>query len=67
MFKKIIQLRLERGISLGILVSLLQLQNERHQGFGHETTTINAKQAALIRAGAKGIGKGCHCCSRVKE
>ncbi|MEW6439002.1 MAG: hypothetical protein AB1508_17730 [Pseudomonadota bacterium] len=34
----------------------LKIEDERHEGFGDETAAENAEMAAVIRAGAEGIG-----------
>src|SRR4029079_15245166 len=38
-------------IGLGVVVRLLELADERHQRLGDEASAIEAKMAALIRAG----------------
>ena len=46
------------GIFLGGLVGFLQLQNERHQGFGDIAATENAEMTCLVRASTEGIRLG---------
>ncbi|ENN84331.1 hypothetical protein RHSP_21270 [Rhizobium freirei PRF 81] len=51
-----LQLSLKGRIVLRLVPFLLQIQDQRHQRFGYETTTVNAETAVLIGAGAEGIG-----------
>ena len=43
---------LEFWIGLGVVISLLELEDERHQRLGDEASAIEAEMAALVRAGA---------------
>jgi hypothetical protein len=52
----VVHLRLEDAIALGLVVGLLELENERHQRLGHETAAENAEMAGLVRTSAEGIG-----------
>jgi hypothetical protein len=51
-----VHFRLERRIGLGGGVSLLQVEDQRHQRFRHKTPAENAEMPALVRAAAEGIG-----------
>src|SRR4051794_40561116 len=51
-------LGLEGRIVLRLAVGLLELENERHQRLGDEAAAENAEMAALVRAGAEGVGLG---------
>lgn len=53
-----LHLRMECGIGLGRGVSLLQIEDQRHQGFGDETPTEIAEMAALVGTAAIGIWFG---------
>ena len=58
MLEKLVELGLETRIGLGVLVGLLQLEDQRHQCFGDEAAAINAEQALFVGPGAEGIGRG---------
>ena len=47
---------LECRIGFGLRVSLLQIEDQRHQGFGDKTAPENAEMPALVRTAAEGIG-----------
>src|SRR5664279_2793635 len=51
-----VHLRLKRWIGLGVGVSLLQIENQRHQGFRDEAAAENSEMPALVRTAAEGIG-----------
>ncbi len=53
-----VEFGLEAGIGLGVLVGLLKLEDQRHQGFGDEAAAIDAEQAIFVGPGAEGIGSG---------
>jgi hypothetical protein len=44
------------GIGLRLGIGLLEVEDERHQRLGDEAAAIDAEAAAIIRAGAEGIG-----------
>jgi hypothetical protein len=46
----------EGGIGFGLRVGLLQLEDQRHQGLGHEPAPIDAEMPALVGTGAEGVG-----------
>ena len=46
---------LERGIRLGVLIGLLEFENERHEGLGEESAAENAEMSRLVGSGAEGI------------
>ena len=54
-------LGVELRIGLGVRVGLLEIEHERHQGFGHEAAAENAEMTALVGAGAEGIGLSLSC------
>ena len=56
MGREVLQLVVEGRIGLGLLVGLLQRQDERHQRLGDEAAAENAEMAALVGAVAEGIG-----------
>ena len=51
-----LQLGVERGIALGVLVGLLELQDQRHQRLGDEAAAMDAEPAMLVRAVAQAVG-----------
>ncbi len=51
-----VHLLAERRIVLRLVVGLLQIEDQRHQGLGDEAAAIEAEMPALVRAGAEGIG-----------
>src|SRR6202011_4517286 len=51
-----VHLGLERRIGLGRVVGLLQLEDQRHQGFGDEAAAENAEMPVLVGTAAEGIG-----------
>ena len=56
MLEQMIELGLERGIGLCLLIGLLELKDQRHQRFGHEPSAVNAEASALVGSSAIGIG-----------
>ena len=54
-------LGVEGRVGLGVRVGLLEIEHERHQRFGHEAAAENAEMAALVGAGAEGIGLSLIC------
>src|SRR5262249_18240188 len=46
----------ERGIVLGFGVSLLELEDDRHQRLGNEAAAVDAEVSALVRPGAERVG-----------
>ena len=54
--EQVVELGLESGIGLRLLIGLLERENERHQRLGDEASAIDAEAAALVRALAIGIG-----------
>ena len=56
MRREMLKLLVEGRIDLGLAVSLLQRQDQRHQRFGDKATAENAEMAPLVRAVAEGIG-----------
>ena len=59
-----VEFRLEVRIGLGRLIGLFDLQDQRHQRFGHEAAAIEAEMAFGVRTGAEGIGgRGVHRCA----
>ena len=55
---EVVELGLERGIGLGRLVGALQVEDQRHQRLGDEAAAEVAEVAALVGAGAEGVGLG---------
>ena len=53
-----VHLGLEGRIGLGRGVGLLQVEDQRHQGFGDEAAAEDAEMAALVGAAAVGIWFG---------
>ena len=51
-----VHFRLECRIGLGVGVSLLQIEDQRHQRFRDEAAAENAEMPALVGAAAEGIG-----------
>ena len=58
---EILHLGLEGRIGLGLVVGLLQLEDQRHQRLGDEAAAEDAEMAALVGSGAEGIGLGLSC------
>ena len=56
MVEEIIELALKARVGLGLLVGLLQREDQRHQRFRDEAAAENAEMAALVGAVAEGIG-----------
>ena len=56
MFEQVIELRLERGVSLGRTVIAIQIKDLRHQRFGDIATAELTKMAVRVGARAEGIG-----------
>jgi hypothetical protein len=56
MLEEIVKLGLKRRVSLGFVVGLFEIQDERHQCLGHEAAAIDAEETFLVRTGAIGIG-----------
>src|SRR4029077_3467617 len=56
MRQEIGELALELRIGLGLAISLLQLEDERHQGLGDVAAAEKAEMAAFVRAGAETVG-----------
>lgn len=52
---EMLQFGLERRIVLCPVPLVLQIKDQRHQCFGHETTAIDAETAIFIGAGTEGI------------
>src|SRR4029079_12932074 len=52
---EVLELRLECRIFLGRLVGLLELENERHQGFGDIAAAELAEMAAFVGSGTIGV------------
>jgi hypothetical protein len=46
---------LERRIGLGVGVSLLQIEDQRHQRFGDKASAENAEMPALVGTAAEGV------------
>ena len=57
MGEQAVQLFMKSGVNLGRLVSALEIEDQRHQGFGDEATAISAEMAAHVGTGAIGIGR----------
>ena len=55
-FEETVELGLERGVGFRVLVGLLEIEDERHQGFGDEAAAIDAEQPLFIGTGAIGVG-----------
>ena len=49
------ELGMEGRIVLGFVVGRLQLQDQRHQRFGHEASAIEAEMAFVVGAGAVAV------------
>ena len=54
--EQVVELGLESGIGLRLLIGLFERENERHQRLGDEASAVNAEASALVRALAIGIG-----------
>jgi len=53
-----VKLGLEAGVALGVLVRLLDPQDQRHQRLGHEPAAELAEPAARIRTQPQAVGTG---------
>ena len=49
MFRPVIELGLKAGVGFGLVPGLFQVQNERHQRFGHITAAEHAEMALFVR------------------
>ena len=56
---EMLQFRLEFRIGLGLIPLRLQVEDQRHQGFGNETAAENAEAPILIRPGLERIQVWC--------
>jgi len=56
MLEMAVPLCLERRISLGLGVGLLQIEDQRHQGFCDKAAAENAEMPALVGTASVGIG-----------
>ena len=56
--REMVEFGLVGRIGARVLIGLLEIENERHEGFGHEAAAEYAEMAGRIRAGAVGIGLG---------
>ena len=54
-----VHLGLEVRIGLGLVVGLLEIEDQRHQRLGDEAAAIEAEMAALVRPAAIGIQQLC--------
>src|SRR6516162_8418612 len=52
----VVHLAFEVRIDLGPRVSVVQFQDQRHQGFGDEPAAEQAEMTSLVRSVAEGIG-----------
>src|SRR5262249_2356219 len=50
--KKIVELCLEGGVGLGLGISPLKIQDQRHESFSHIAAAIEPEMAALVRPSA---------------
>jgi hypothetical protein len=53
MRQQIVELGLEGGVGLGGLIFAFQIQDQRHQRFGHIAAAELAEMAAIIGLGAQ--------------
>src|SRR6185437_2160386 len=60
-----VEFGLECGIAARLLISTFEIEHERHQGFGNETSAIGTEMTLIIRACAEGIGC-CHAAAPAK-
>ena len=58
MGKQIVEFGLEGRIRLGGVVMFLEIEDQRHQGFGHEPAAEDAEMSGFVGAGAKRIESG---------
>ena len=58
--QEIIELALELRVGLGLAVGLLQIEDQRHQRLGDKASAIDTEMAALVGAGAIGVGRVGH-------
>src|SRR5579863_2803200 len=52
-----VHLGMERGIDLGLGISLLQIEDQRHQGFRDEAAAENTEMPVVVGTGSVGIGE----------
>ncbi|EGE58214.1 hypothetical protein RHECNPAF_334005 [Rhizobium etli CNPAF512] len=52
---QMLQFRLKGRIGLRLVPLVLQIEDQRHQCFGNETTAIDAEAAVFVRPGTEGI------------
>src|SRR6201996_2807163 len=45
-------------IGLGRRIGLLEIEDQRHQGFGDKASAENAEMPVLVRTASEGIGRG---------
>ena len=52
---QILHLRLECPLFLGLVIRSFEIQDQRHQGLGHETPAMQAETALLVGARAERV------------
>ncbi len=52
---EVLQFGLEGRIGLGLIPLFLEVEDQRHQGFGNEAAAENTEAAVFIRPGLEGI------------
>src|SRR5471032_719239 len=54
----VLQVGVEGGVGLGLVVGTFDLQNERHQRFGDEAAAVITEASAFVVAGAQAVDAG---------
>src|SRR3546814_15865957 len=60
MFEQMVEFGLEGGVGLRCAIFAFEVEDQRHQRFGHIAAAEGAEMASLVGAGAEAVGKVGH-------
>src|SRR3546814_13486775 len=60
MFEQMVEFGLEGGVGLRCAIFAFEVEDQRHQRFGHIAAAEGAEMASLVGAGAAAVGKVGH-------